>query len=186
MIFKALKPWIPVIVLAAGGVLFVFGLQNDPRKIPSALINKQAPDFELPVLNLNNFDDKASSFTPEHWRGKVWILNVFASWCVACQIEHPHLVNIAMENPNIDLIGLAYKDKPVETSNWLSRFGNPYDVVIVDRLGQTGIDYGVYGVPETFIIDEKGFIRYKHIGPIQSTFFAEFVEPLIAKKLLSQ
>ena len=174
-----IRVWLPLVLLLSIAVIFVFGLKNDPSYIPSVRIDKKAPGFSLQTLEqaINKSDD--SKISPKNWEGKIWILNVFASWCVACNIEHPILMKLANENSNIKIIGLAYKDNPDKTKEWLRKNGNPYDMVLVDLNGNVGIDYGVYGVPETFIIDSVGMIRYKNVGPIQPTFYEDHLLPFI-------
>ncbi|OUT98199.1 MAG: hypothetical protein CBC01_03855 [Betaproteobacteria bacterium TMED41] len=175
-----LKVWLPFAILLVFIVLFFFGLGNDPSYIPSVRLNKKAPDFNLTTLDQElKKPSVKSSLSPKFWDGKIWVLNVFASWCVACQIEHPILMKLAKENPKIKFVGLAYKDDPNKTNNWLEKNGNPYSKVLVDSKGEVGIDYGVYGIPETFIIDSNGIIRYKNIGPIQPSFFDDHLAPLI-------
>ncbi|MDP3621052.1 MAG: DsbE family thiol:disulfide interchange protein [Polynucleobacter sp.] len=151
------------------------GLQLNPREVPSPLINKSAPLFNLPVLG-----KEGTTFSPEEMRGKVWVLNVWASWCVACREEHPYLVDFA-KTQTTPLLGLDYKDKPEDALRWLKEHGNPYVLSISDLKGQVGIDYGVYGVPETFVIDQAGVIRLKHIGPLTPQAIQEKILPLIQK-----
>lgn len=179
---RYLKVWFPLSLLILLIVIFFFGLGKDPSHIPSVRVNKQAPEFNLKSLTQSlNKSNNDETTNPEYWRGQVWVLNVFASWCVACNIEHPILMKLAEENPKIKLIGLAYKDEPSDTENWLRKNGNPYSKVLLDLNGNVGIDYGVYGVPETFIIDSDGIIRYKNIGPIQPSFFEDHLKPIINK-----
>jgi len=157
-------------------VLVVFlgiGLNLKPREVPSPLIDKPAPAFSLSRL-----DDPAQRVSLQDMRGKVWILNVWASWCVACLDEHPHLVAFAKQGM-VPLYGLNYKDKSEAAQAWLGKHGNPYDVSIVDADGRVGIDYGVYGVPETFVIDKQGVIRYKHIGPVTPEVLNDTIVPLV-------
>ena len=151
------------------------GLQLNPREVPSPLINKSTPAFTLPVLGKDN-----TTFSPEEMRGKVWVLNVWASWCAACRDEHPHLIKFA-KTQKTPLFGLDYKDKPEDALRWLKEFGDPYVLSISDLKGQVGIDYGVYGVPETFVIDKAGLIRLKHIGPVTPSVIEEKILPLIQK-----
>jgi cytochrome c biogenesis protein CcmG/thiol:disulfide interchange protein DsbE len=172
---SGLRVVLPLLVLAALAVVFVIGLQGDPRKLPSVFIDKPAPAFQLPELV-----EGLPPVTPESMRGKVWLLNVFASWCAACVTEHPHLLQIAALK-RVDVVGLAYKDEPADTRAWLQARGNPYSRIAVDRDGLAGIDYGVYGVPETFVIDGEGVIRYKAVGPLDEGFFRAHVEPLLAQ-----
>ena len=159
-------------------VLAIFlgkGLQLDPRQVDSPLINKPAPDFALTSLA-----EPDKTIRRQDMLGKVWMLNVWASWCVSCRAEHPVLVDYA-KRKQVPLVGLNYKDERADGLAWLKGGGDPYDFSLYDREGRTGIDYGVYGVPETFIIDKQGVIRYKHIGPITPDALAEKIEPLLQK-----
>jgi cytochrome c biogenesis protein CcmG/thiol:disulfide interchange protein DsbE len=148
------------------------GLTLDPREVPSPLIGKAAPAFDLPVLQQ---PDK--HFVPANMRGKVWLLNVWASWCVSCRDEHPVLVELSKRNV-LPILGLNYKDKSEDAQRWLTKFGNPYQISVMDADGRTGIDYGVYGVPETYVIDGEGVIRYKQIGPLTAEILERKVLPL--------
>jgi cytochrome c biogenesis protein CcmG/thiol:disulfide interchange protein DsbE len=159
-------------------VLVVFlgiGLTLNPREVPSPLVGKPAPPFELP--RLHQPDQK---FSPAEMKGKVWLLNVWASWCVSCREEHPVLVDLA-RSKSVPLYGLNYKDPRDDALRWLKQFGDPYDMSVADLDGRIGIDYGVYGVPETYVIDKAGIIRYKHIGPVNSEVLKKTVMPLIAE-----
>ncbi len=166
---------IPLAVFLVLLVFLAIGLQLKPREVPSPFIGKPAPNFALPILG-----KEPNSFTPEQMKGQVWVLNVWASWCVACREEHPLLVDFA-KTKTTPLIGLDYKDKPEAAKAWLKQFGDPYQLSISDLNGQVGIDYGVYGVPETFVIDRSGIIRYKHIGPLAKEAIEQKMIPLIAK-----
>jgi cytochrome c biogenesis protein CcmG/thiol:disulfide interchange protein DsbE len=148
------------------------GLKLDPREVPSPLIGKPAPSFDLPIL-----EQPDKRFVPADMRGKVWLLNVWASWCVSCREEHPVLVDLAKKNV-LPILGLNYKDKSEDAQRWLKQFGNPYQFSAVDADGRIGIDYGVYGVPETYLIDGEGVIRYKQIGPLTPAVLQEKVLPL--------
>jgi cytochrome c biogenesis protein CcmG/thiol:disulfide interchange protein DsbE len=159
------------IFLAVIGFLYV-GLGHDPREVPSPLVGKPAPAFELPVLAQ---PDKR--FAPADMKGKVWLLNVWASWCVTCREEHPVLVQLAGKRV-LPVVGLNYKDKDEPAKAWLKQFGNPYDFSVVDADGRIGIDYGVYGVPETYLIDGEGVIRYKQIGALTPAILEQKVLPL--------
>jgi len=150
------------------------GLKLNPREVPSPLVGRQAPAFELPILQQ---PDKR--FTPGEMRGKVWLLNVWASWCVSCREEHPMLLALAKRGV-LPILGLNYKDKGDEAIAWLKQFGNPYDFSVVDADGRIGIDYGVYGVPETYLIDADGVIRYKQIGPVTAAILEQKILPLAA------
>ena len=167
-----------LIPLGIFGVLIVFlviGLSLKPKEIPSPLIGKMAPTFSLPVLNQEN-----QIFTPSEMLGKVWLLNVWASWCVSCRAEHP-LLNELAKMKLVPILGLNYKDQDPAALKWLTELGNPYDLSIVDAQGLVGIDYGVYGVPETFVIDQTGKVAFKHIGPITPDSMQKTLLPLIAK-----
>ena len=172
---KALRYVIPLgLFIVLVGFLGV-GLKLDPREVPSPLIGKPAPDFALTRL-----DDPAKTIRRADMIGKVWILNVWASWCVACRQEHPLLVEFA-KTKNVPLYGLNYKDQRAEGQGWLQQFGNPYDASLFDNDGRVGIDFGVYGVPETFVVDGGGVIRMKHIGPLTPEVLATKIEPLLKK-----
>jgi cytochrome c biogenesis protein CcmG/thiol:disulfide interchange protein DsbE len=149
------------------------GLQRDPHEVPSPLVNKPAPAFSVPQLAQAD-----RQFSPADLKGKVWILNVWASWCVACRVEHPLLVEFSRDQA-APLIGLDYKDKRPDALGYLQKFGDPYDLTAFDGDGRVGIDYGVYGVPETYIIDKAGVIRHKHIGPITPDDLQKKILPLI-------
>lgn len=169
---KFLIPLILFVVLV--GFLAV-GLSRDPHEVPSPLINKPAPAFELPQLA-----DSSKTFSPETMKGRAWILNVWASWCVACREEHPLLVELGKLNL-APIIGLDYKDKRDDALAMLARDGNPYALSAFDAKGRVGIDYGVYGVPETYVIDKAGIIRMKHIGPITMDIVNQKMIPLLAE-----
>ena len=159
-------------------VLVVFlgkGLTLDPREVPSPLVGKAAPPFELPQLHEPN-----RKFSPAEMKGRVWLLNVWASWCVSCRDEHPVLVELSRTKV-VPIYGLDYKDSRDDALRWLKQFGDPYDISVADNDGRIGIDYGVYGVPETYLIDKAGTIRYKHIGPINQEALQKTILPLIAE-----
>jgi cytochrome c biogenesis protein CcmG/thiol:disulfide interchange protein DsbE len=149
------------------------GLSLNPREIPSALLNKPVPGFELAQLHAP--DKKLSN---ADMKGQVWLLNVWGSWCVSCRYEHPFLNELAKAQV-LPIIGLNWKDKPEDAKAWLAKFGDPYKVSVSDLEGRTAIDFGVYGAPETFIIDAKGMIRYKHTGPIDATVLRDKLLPVI-------
>jgi len=164
--------WPLLIFVVLVGFLFV-GLRLNPREVPSPLVGKPAPSFELPLLHQ---PDKR--FTPADMRGKTWLLNVWASWCVACREEHPLLVDLAKKGV-LPILGLNYKDRGDEAKRWLKQFGDPYQLSVVDPDGRVGIDYGVYGVPETYVIDAEGVIRFKQIGPITPEVLEKKILPLV-------
>ena len=169
---KFLLPLIGFAVLV--GFLAV-GLNRNPRDVPSPLIGKSAPDFKVPQLG-----DPSKTFSPADMKGKVWLFNVWASWCVSCRQEHPVLVAFAKQG-GIPIIGLNYKDQAADGKKWLVDFGDPYQLSAYDSDGRVGINYGVYGVPETYIIDKQGVIRMKHTGPITPTSLKDEILPLIAE-----
>lgn len=169
---KRLIPFAIFIILA--GFLAV-GLKLNPREVPSPLIGKPAPAFTLPLLS-----DSAKTLSPADLRGQVWLLNVWASWCASCRQEHEILLDLARRGV-APVYGLDYKDQPEAARAWLARLGNPYTAVIVDAEGRTGIDYGVYGVPETYVIDKAGVIRMKHTGPVTPEILGKKIMPLLAE-----
>ncbi len=160
------------IFLVLCGFLFV-GLFRDPREIPSPLIDKPAPAFSLKQLH-----EPDKKLALADMKGQVFLLNVWASWCVACREEHPLLVELGKQRI-VPIIGLNYKDEPAAGLKWLAQNGDPYNLSVVDRDGRVGIDYGVYGVPETFLIDKQGVIRYKQIGPITVDALEKKILPLV-------
>ena len=152
-----------------------FGLNLNPREVPSPLIDKPAPAFRAALLA-----DPAKSLTQADLKGKVWILNVWASWCAPCREEHPLWVAYARNSP-VPIYGLNYKDTAKAGQAWLQQLGNPYAESLTDPEGRIGIDYGVYGVPETFIIDRAGVVRYKHIGPVTPEALRDKIDPLVKR-----
>ncbi|QJR15008.1 DsbE family thiol:disulfide interchange protein [Usitatibacter palustris] len=170
---RHLKFVIPFLIFAGLVAFFAIGLTRDPREVPSPLIGKAAPAFDIAQLH-----DAKSSFKPEDMKGRVWMLNVWASWCVSCRVEHPLLVELAKRNL-VPVVGLNYKDKREDATRWLERFGNPYALSAWDIDGRVGIDYGVYGAPETFVIDKAGVIRHKQIGPITPEALEKTILPLL-------
>ena len=170
---RALRWGLPLAIFAVlVGFLFV-GLFRDPREVPSPLIDKAAPAFALPVLH-----QPERKVAGADYLGQVWLLNVWASWCVACRVEHPVLVELA-KSKVVPIVGLNYKDKPDEGIAWLAQHGDPYTLSVVDGDGRVGIDWGVYGVPETFVVDKAGMIRYKHIGPVSPEALQQTILPLV-------
>ncbi|MCG6887858.1 MAG: DsbE family thiol:disulfide interchange protein [Proteobacteria bacterium] len=168
--------WRYLIPLGLFIVLVVFlsiGLKLDPRDVPSPLIDKPAPAFSLPEL-----DKPQQHVSPANMKGKVWLLNVWASWCVSCRAEHP-VLNALAQTGEVTLIGLNYKDTLTDAKQWLQQRGNPYSVIAFDQDGRVGIDWGVYGVPETFVIDKQGMIRYKHTGPVTRQALKDIILPLV-------
>ena len=171
---------IPLFAFIALAGLMLFGLTNDPKLIPSPFIGKPAPPFTLPQLYKPN-----ETVSVDDMKGKVWMLNLWASWCGSCRAEHKVLSRL-IKKEKIPVIGLNYKDYGVEeygndALKWLEILGNPYDAVVVDKEGMAGIDWGVVGVPETFVMDKKGIVRYKFTGPVYQKAVDEILVPLIEK-----
>jgi cytochrome c biogenesis protein CcmG, thiol:disulfide interchange protein DsbE len=179
---------IPLALFVVLAIFLGLGLKLDPREVPSPLVGKLAPPFSLPQLEVAvNPSTQAASgaapselkfFNPLEMQGKVWLLNVWASWCVSCLQEHPVLLDFAKTNL-VPLVGLNYKDQWADALGWLAQHGNPYTLSAFDADGHTGINYGVYGVPETYVIDKTGVIRFKQIGPITLQVLQSKLLPLI-------
>ena len=164
---------IPLAVFVVIVGFLLVGLGRDPREVPSPLIDKPAPVFSLAQLG-----EPSRMLGPADLKGQVWLLNVWASWCVSCRDEHPLLVELARAKI-VPIIGLNYKDEPQAGLGWLRSFGNPYTASVIDRDGRVGIDWGVYGVPETFVIDKQGTVRYKQIGPVTVDVLEKKILPLV-------
>ena len=171
-----LLPFIGFVLVVA---LLAFGIHwnrsHDMNWVPSPLIDKPAPEFTLPLLY-----DSTKSLSRKDMLGKPWLLNVFGSWCVTCQDEHPVLMAYG-KKLGLPLIGMDWKDDPDTAKRWLAQFGNPYDTIIADENGKAGIDFGVYGAPETYLVDAQGTIRYKHIGNLTPDIIASELKPAIGK-----
>jgi cytochrome c biogenesis protein CcmG/thiol:disulfide interchange protein DsbE len=172
---RSLAVFLPLLVFAAITGFLLKGLWLDPREVPSPLINKPAPEFRLEAL-----ETPGRVIERKDMLGKVWLLNAWASWCVACREEHPVLVEFS-RSATIPIIGLNYKDTRIEGMRWLAQFGNPYATSLFDEAGRTGIDYGVYAVPETFLIDKQGVVRFKQIGPVTPELLRDKLLPLIQR-----
>jgi cytochrome c biogenesis protein CcmG/thiol:disulfide interchange protein DsbE len=166
---------LPFVIFITLATFLFIGLNLNPREVPSPLVGKAAPEFSLPQLHTPN-----KQFSPREMEGKVWLLNVWASWCVSCEAEHPLLIELARQNI-VPIVGLDYKDKRQAALVWLERRGNPYVLTVSDIEGRTGIDYGVYGVPETYVIDKQGVIQYKQIGPVTTENLRDKILPLVAE-----
>ncbi len=166
---------LPLLVFVLIGGFLYSGLNRDPRYVPSPLIGKPAPEFSLPTLA-----GPAKSFSPSDMAGKVWLFNIWGTWCVACRVEHPVLVQLAGSGL-VDIVGLNYKDDDAEAIKWLKDLGDPYLTTAVDADGRIGIDWGFYGAPETFLIDKKGVIRHKHVGPVSPNDISNTILPLVAE-----
>lgn len=167
-----MKRWIPLILFAVLAAFLYVGLTLNPREVPSPYIDKPAPHFTLPVVG-----QPGASFSPEQAKGKVWLLNIWAPWCVSCRVEHPTLMRLAASG--VPIYGLNWKDGAREAEALLAQKGSPYILTADDQDGRVGIDYGVTGTPETFVIDQAGIIRMKHIGPIDDEVWQQKFAPLL-------
>jgi cytochrome c biogenesis protein CcmG/thiol:disulfide interchange protein DsbE len=172
---KSLRYLIPVALFFGILVFLYIGLGRDPQYVPSPLIGKPVPTFKLPLLT--NTD---KTFSSEDFKGKVSLVNVWASWCVSCRYEHQLLVDLA-NTTDVAIIGINYKDERADALQWLARLGNPYQATVFDYDGRVGIDWGVYGTPESFIVDTQGIIRYKHVGPLTAQDMQDKVMPMISE-----
>jgi cytochrome c biogenesis protein CcmG/thiol:disulfide interchange protein DsbE len=164
---------VPVVVFVFIAAVLALGLGRNPRLVPSPLVDKPVPEFRLPPVQ-----GRTLGLSNDDLRGQVSIVNVFASWCVACRAEHPLLMALAREG-SVPIHGLNYKDAPKDAAAWLDALGDPYSRTGADLDGRVGIDWGVYGVPETFVIDSQGRIAFKQIGPITSAILEEKILPLV-------
>lgn len=171
--------FVPLALFVVLVVFLLIGLRRDPREVPSPLINKAAPAFQLPQLQ-----DPTKTFSAQDMRGKVWLVNFWGTWCIACREEHPWLVEYAKSNA-VPIVGVDYKystdasDERAAGVRWLAELGNPYSMTVYDADGRTSIDFGVYGAPETFLIDKQGVIRFKQIGPLTPEVWQNKVLPLV-------
>lgn len=174
---KRFNPWYAIPLLAFGGLVWFMavGLNRDPHLVPSPLIDHPAPAFKLPQLTA-----AGKTFSPDDFKGQVWLLNVWASWCVSCREEHPVLLEFSRTH-TLPIVGLDYKDQAQDAIKWITDYGDPYTLTAVDADGRVGINYGVYGVPETYVIDKAGVIRYKQIGPVTPEVLQKTLLPLIAE-----
>ena len=167
---RFILPFVVFLIVAA--FMFV-GLGLNPREVPSPLVGRAAPVFTLPQLQ-----EPSRQFSPQDMKGKVWLFNVWASWCTACENEHPVFMELSRQNL-VPIYGMDYKDKREDGEAWLRKHGNPYALVVSDAEGRVGIDYGVYGVPETYVIDKQGVIQHKHIGAVTPKILSEKILPLV-------
>jgi len=170
---KSLRFLLPLLLFIVLLMFLWVGLSLNPREVPSPLVGKPAPPFQLARL-----DDPAKTLAEKDLRGQVWLLNVWASWCVSCMEEHPVLVQLSKQGV-VPVYGLNYKDQRAAAQAWLDRNGDPYTLSMADPDGKVGIEYGVYGVPETYVIDKTGVIRYKQIGPVTQKVLSERILPLV-------
>jgi cytochrome c biogenesis protein CcmG, thiol:disulfide interchange protein DsbE len=164
---------IPLVLFVILVIFLAIGLGRDPHEVPSPLIGKAAPAFQLPQLK-----DPGKSFSAQQMRGKVWLLNVWASWCVSCREEHPLLLDYA-RSAAVPIYGLNYKDKREDALEWLEQLGDPYVLSAADEDGRVAIDYGVYGAPETYLIDRDGVIRFKQVGAVTPEVWERKILPLV-------
>jgi len=171
---KSLKSLTPLVLFLALAALLFYGLKLDPRKVPSPLVGKPAPEFSLPALQ-----DPARIVSDADFKGKISLVNVWASWCVSCRAEHEELMKLSREEQDVQILGLNWKDDANDATRMLRTFGDPYVVSAFDPDNKVGIHWGVYGAPETFLVDAKGIIRYKHIGPIDRQVWEQTLRPLV-------
>jgi len=168
-----LRYLIPLVIFIVLAVFLAIGLTRDPHELKSVLINKPAPTFRVPQLKASD-----KTISNEDMRGKVWLLNVWASWCVACREEHPYLIEYAKSGV-VPIYGLNYKDRREDALATLDELGDPYTASAVDLDGRVGIDFGVYGAPETYVIDQGGTIRFKYVGPMMPDVWKEKILPVV-------
>lgn len=176
---------VPVILLIGLAVIAASYLTGgkDPRELPSALINKPVPVFDLPAITVDGQTTRPG-LSSTHFAGKVTLVNFFASWCTPCLAEHPQITALSRVK-GLTVVGINYKNKPAAASQWLARHGNPYTRIGVDAKGDTALEFGLYGVPETFLIDRKGQIRLKHVGPVTVQVMNNKIMPAV-RALLAQ
>ena len=166
---------LPIVLLLGPFVLFATQIGRDTKLVPSVLINKPVPAFALPGL-----DEGDIGFFTDDLKGHVSVVNVFASWCIPCRYEHPQLMRLAEEHPEVTIYGINQKDQPDQAKALLAELGDPYDIIGADRNGRVSIDWGVYGVPETFVVNPDGIITYKHVGPISGESYENSLLPAIS------
>ncbi len=170
-----LRMALPLVVFASLVAVLAAGLGRDPRELPSPLVGRPAPAFRTPTLV-----GPTPQLARDDLKGQVWLLNVWASWCAACRIEHPVLVDFA-KGGALPVYGLNYKDTAPEALRWLATHGDPYRASLSDPDGRLGMEFGVYGVPETFLIDQEGVVRFKHVGPLTPAVLEGEVMPLVRR-----
>lgn len=171
---QRLKLFLPLIIFAGLALLFWRGLSLDPNAMPSALIDKPMPAFSLPTL-----EDDATRVNESLFKGQVTLLNVWATWCVSCRVEHPYLVKLAEQG--VRIVGLNYKDDAQAAREWLVKLHNPYELSVIDADGRLGLDLGVFGAPETYVLDKAGTIRYKHVGVVDERVWQSTIGPLVSQ-----
>ncbi|MCB1616930.1 MAG: DsbE family thiol:disulfide interchange protein [Pseudomonadales bacterium] len=168
---KKLFYFLPLVFFFVLAAFLLKGLELDPSAMPSALIDKPVPSFQLDTL------ESDTVMTEKDLTSKVLLLNVWATWCVSCRIEHPYLLKMAETGVNI--VGLNYKDNDEQARAWLAELGNPYLFNLRDNNGKLGLDLGVFGAPETFVIDKRGVIRFRHVGVIDDRIWTEILKPVV-------
>jgi cytochrome c biogenesis protein CcmG/thiol:disulfide interchange protein DsbE len=166
---------LPAVGFAGLAAVFAWGISRDPNQLPSALIGKEVPRFDLPPV-----EGRLLGLASKDLYGEVSLVNVFASWCVACRAEHPLFMRLARDK-SVPIHGLNYKDRPEDAAQWLNILGDPYTRTGADRDGRVAIDWGVYGVPETFVVGADGRIAHKHIGPVTEEALRETILPLVER-----
>ncbi len=191
---KSVRYILPLGIFLAMCILFYFMLDRDTQLLPSPLVGKPLPEFSLPRLNtravthdntaVKNSESLDSLIHQDSYLGKKWLLNIWASWCAACRVEHPYFNEIASKT-HWHLVGLNYKDQAADAKQWLQIMHNPYQDIIFDTKGTLGFDLGVYGVPETFLIDEQGIVQYKHVGPVCGSVIREVITPFFENKAMN-
>lgn len=168
-----LKLFLPLGIFLALALLLARGLQLDPKALPSALIDRPLPEFSLPVLGADQIVERSEVI------GEVALFNVWATWCISCRVEHPYLGQLASQG--LPIYGINYKDDDADAMKWLQQLGDPYRLSIVDAQGSLGLDLGVYGAPETYVVDREGVIRYRHVGVIDERVWSEILEPIVTE-----
>ncbi len=170
-----LKLFIPLVLFLLMTAVFAVVLKSgyDPKELPSALVGQPLPAFNLPTIESDEI------VTEKDLLGDVYLLNVWATWCISCRVEHPHLNQIAKQG--VKIVGLDYKDDRPQAKTWLEKLGNPYALNLFDEQGRLGLDLGVYGAPETFMVDKQGIVRYKHVGVVDDTVWQEKLKPVYDK-----
>jgi len=171
---KLIRSLTPLVLFLGLAALLFYGLGTDPSKVPSPLVGKPVPRFSLPSLG-----DPNRMVSDTDLKGKISLVNVWASWCVSCRAEHGELMKLSTEEQDIQILGLNWKDDPNDATRMLRMYGDPYVVNAFDPDNKVGIDWGVYGAPETFVVDPRGIIRYKHIGPIDRRVWQQTLRPLV-------
>ncbi len=168
-----LKLFLPLGLFLALALLLARGLQLDPKALPSALIDRPLPEFSLPALGQARTLGRADVI------GEVALFNVWATWCASCRVEHPYLGRLAEQG--VPIYGINYKDEDAAALRWLAELGDPYRLSIVDAAGSLGLDLGVYGAPETYVVDRQGIIRYRHVGVIDERVWSDILEPIVSE-----